>query len=219
MTRLNDLVQIGEAAKIRGVSIETLRRWEKVGKLKPADKTEGGHRRYRVADLLRVNNPNLRFTVTYARVSTPTRKSNLATQEAVLNGYCEQQGWENIYNLSDVGSGLNYKKRGLLKLIDMLQKDEVERLIITDKDRLLRFGSELVFALCEGNHTEVIILNRPTEQTPEQEMVEDIMAIITVFSARLYGRRSRRNLKAMEALHKAGEEIVDQVLTPESTQS
>lgn len=212
MLRLDDLVQIGEAAKIRGVSIETLRRWEKSGKLK-SEKTEGGHRRYRIADLLKIDNPNLRFTVTYSRVSTPARKDNLTTQDALLQGYCQSKGWENIYAITDIGSGLNYKKRGLLKLIDMLQRNEVERLVITDKDRLLRFGSELIFALCEGNNTEIVILNRPTEVEPEQEMCEDIMAVITVFSARLYGRRSRRNLKAMEALHAAGEKILDEVLT------
>ena len=95
----------------------------------------------------------------------------------------------------------------------MLQRNEVERLVITDKDRLLRFGSELIFALCEGNSTSVIILNRPMTKEPEQEMCEDILSIITVFSARLYGRRSRRNLKAMKALHETGEKLVAEILT------
>jgi putative resolvase len=215
MHRLEELVQIGDAAKIRGVSIDTLRRWEKNGKLKPIDRTEGGHRRYRVADLLRVDNPSIRFTVTYGRVSTAAKKEDLVRQNAVLEGYCQTQGWDKVYHLSDIGSGMNYKKKGLLKLIDMLQKNEVERLVITDKDRLLRFGSELIFALCEGNNTEIVILNRPTSIEPEQEMCEDILAIVTVFSARLYGRRSRRNLKAMQALHEAQEKIIAEVLTSE----
>lgn len=215
MFRLDDLVQIGDAARIRGVSIETLRRWEKSGKLKPY-KTEGGHRRYRVAELLKVDNPNLRFTVTYSRVSTPDKKSELMTQSSLLLGYCDSNGWKNVYQITDVGSGLNFKKKGLLKLIEMLQKNEVERLIITDKDRLLRFGSELIFSLCEGNNTEVIILNKPSSLEPEQEMVEDILSVITVFSARLYGRRSRRNLKAMKVLHEAQSKILDEVLTEQS---
>ncbi len=91
----------------------------------------------------------------------------------------------------------------------MLQRNEVERLIITDKDRLLRLGSELIFSLCEINGTEIIILNKPVEQEPEQEMVEDVLAILTVFSARLYGKRSKRNLQAMQALHEAAEKIID----------
>lgn len=216
MHRLDSLVTIGEASKIRGVSIDTLRRWEKNGKLQSVDRTEGGHRRYRVADLLKIDNPNLRYTVCYGRVSTPEKKEDLARQLAVLSAHCQNSGWNNIYRISDIGSGLNYKKRGLLKLIDLLQRNEVERLVITDKDRLLRFGSELIFALCEGNSTEVIILNKPVNLEPEQEMCEDILSIITVFSARLYGRRSRRNLKAMKALHIAGETIITEVLTDKS---
>jgi len=208
MHRLEYLVQIGEAAKIRGVSIDTLRRWERTGKLK-SEKTEGGHRRYRIAELLKVDNPSLRHTIIYGRVSTPDKKEDLARQIGVLELYCQQQGWEPVYTLKDVGSGLNYRKRGLLKLIDLLQRNQVERLLVTDKDRLLRFGSELIFALCENNSTEIIILNKPADQEPEQELVEDVLAVITVMSARLYGKRSRRNLKAMQAMHECVEKITD----------
>jgi excisionase family DNA binding protein len=208
MLRLEDLLQIGDAAKLRGVSIDTLRRWEKAGKIQ-AVRTEGGHRRYRVADLLKVNNSSLRHTVVYGRVSTTDKKDDLARQIAVLELYCQQQNWESVYVLKDIGSGLNYKKRGLLKLIDLLQRDEVERLIITDKDRLLRFGSELIFALCENNGTEVIILNRPITLEPEQELVEDVLAVITVMSARMYGKRSKRNLQAMQAMHECAEKIIN----------
>ncbi|NMG07898.1 IS607 family transposase [Brasilonema sp. UFV-L1] len=211
MHRLEDLLQIGDAAKLRGVSIDTLRRWEKTGKIQ-AVRTEGGHRRYRVADLLKADNPNLRHTVIYGRVSTPDKKDDLARQIGVLELYCQQQGYEEIYTLKDVGSGLNYKKRGLLKLLELLQRNQVERLLITDKDRLLRFGSELVFALCENNRTEVIILNKPITQEPEQELVDDVLAVITVMSARLYGKRSKRNLKAMQAMH----ECVDKILAAEN---
>lgn len=206
MHRLNDLINIGEAAKLRGVSIDTLRRWEKAGKIK-TERTEGGHRRYRVADLFKVENPSFRYTVCYGRVSTREKKDDLNRQMTVLEMYCQSMGWDCVYLLQDIGSGMNYRKRGLLKLVELLQRNEVERLVITDKDRLLRFGSELIFALCETNRAEVIILNRPSEQEPEQEMTEDILSIITVFSARLYGRRSRRNLKTMQTLHEAGERL------------
>lgn len=207
MHRLDDLLQIGDAAKLRGVGIDTLRRWEKSGKIQ-AVRTEGGHRRYRVSDLLKVDNPSLRHTVVYGRVSTPEKKEDLARQIGVLELYCQSHEWD-CYVLNDIGSGLNYKKRGLLKLIDMLQRNEVERLIVTDKDRLLRFGSELIFALCENNGTEVIILNQPIALEPEQELVEDVLAVITVMSARMYGKRSRRNLKAMQAMHECAEKIIN----------
>lgn len=209
MARLEDLLQIGEAAKLRGVSITTLRRWEADGKLK-AIRTDGGHRRYLVADLLKIDNPNLRHTVIYGRVSTPDKKDDLTRQLGVLKLYCESRDWHDVYEIKDVGSGLNYKKRGLLKLITLLQKNEVERLVITDKDRLLRFGAELIFALCENNGVEVCILNRPVDLEPEQELVEDVLAVITVMSARMYGKRSRRNLKAMQVLHDAAEKIISE---------
>ncbi|MDJ0799497.1 MAG: IS607 family transposase [Calothrix sp. MO_167.B12] len=207
MHRLDDLLPIGEAAKIRGVSVDTIRRWQKKGKLR-AELTEGGHRRFKVADLLKVDNPSLRFTVCYGRVSTRDKKDDLARQIAVLELYAEDKGWNERVVLKDIGSGVNYKKKGLFKLLEMLQRNEVERLIITDKDRLLRLGSELIFSLCEINGTEVIILNKAVQQEPEQEMVEDILAILTVFSARLYGKRSKRNLKAMQAMHEAAEKII-----------
>ena len=208
MYRLDDLLQIGDAATLKGVSINTLRRWEVDGKILPV-RTEGGHRRYRVSDLLKVENKELRHTVLYGRVSTPDKKEDLVRQIGVLELYCQDHGWDNVHTLKDIGSGLNYKKRGLLKLINLLQRNEVERLIITDKDRLLRFGSELIFALCENNGAEVIILNRPVQLEPEQELVEDVLAVITVMSARLYGRRSKRNLKAMQAMHECAEKILD----------
>lgn len=151
----------------------------------------------------------MRYTIIYGRSGTPDKKDDLVRQIGVLELYCQKQGGENIYTLKDVGSGLNYKKRGLLKLIDLLPRDEVERLIITDKDRLLKFGSELIFALCENNGAEVIILNRPITIEPEQELVEDVLAVMTVRSARMYGKRSKRNLKAMQAMHECAGKIMN----------
>jgi excisionase family DNA binding protein len=115
MHRLDDLINIGEAAKIRGVSIDTLRRWEKKGKISSVDRTEGGHRRFRVADLLKIDNPNLRYTVCYGRVSSREKKDDLTRQMAVLEAYCPNLGWDNIYTLTDIGSGLNYKKKRFIK--------------------------------------------------------------------------------------------------------
>lgn len=209
MHRLDDLVTIGEASKLKGVSIDTLRRWEREGKI-TTHRTEGGHRRYKVADLLQINQPEkTRFTICYGRVSTREKKDDLQRQLLVLESFCQQEGWDNIHVLKDIGSGMNYRKKGLLKLVEMLQRDEIERLVITDKDRLLRFGSELIFALCELNHVQVTILNRPADVEPEKEFVDDILSILTVFSARLYGRRSRKNLKRMQVLHDATNEIIE----------
>ncbi|MDF5722551.1 MAG: recombinase family protein [Rhizonema sp. PD37] len=106
---------LGESVSTHSVAIE------KSGKIQAVRK-EGGHRRYRVADLLKVDNPNLRHTVIYGRVSTPDKKEDLERQIGVLQLYCQQQGYEAVYTLKDVGSGLNYKKRGLLKLLELLRR-------------------------------------------------------------------------------------------------
>jgi len=84
--------------------------YQKAGKLK-VERTDGGHRRYRVADVLKVDNTKLRFTVTYGRVSTPDKKADLARQVALLDLYCQEHGYTNVYALQDIGSGLNYKNR------------------------------------------------------------------------------------------------------------
>lgn len=125
----------------------------------------------------------------------------------VLMAYCQQQKWENIEPIADLGSGLNYKKKGLTRLIHLILEDQVERLVITHKDRLLRFGSELIFALCEQMGKQVIILNPREETTFEEDLASDVLEIITVFSARLYGQRSRKNLKIMQKLHEIPQEI------------
>ena len=105
----------------------------------------------------------------------------------VLFVYCDLQGWQ-YEIISHLRSGINYNKRGLTKLVKLLLTGEVRRLIVTHKDRLLRFGSELIFSLCEQLNVEVIIINHDVNATPEQELVQDVLEVITVFSARLYGR-------------------------------
>ncbi|NJM62568.1 MAG: IS607 family transposase, partial [Oscillatoriales cyanobacterium RU_3_3] len=98
------------------------------------------------------------------------------------------------------GSGLNYSKKGLKRLIGLIVDSRVERLVITHKDRLLRFGSELIFSLCEQFGTEVVIINRTEDASFEEDASADVLEIITVFSARLYGSRSHKNKKIVEEL-------------------
>ena len=94
---------------------------------------------------------------------------------------------------------MNYRKKGLKKLLEMILERRVKRVVVTHKDRLLRFGAELVFALCEARNVEVVILNQGEEPSFEDELVQDVLEIITVFSARMYGARSHRNKKLVEA--------------------
>jgi len=102
-----------------------------------------------------------------------------------------------------LGSGMNYHKRGLRKLLSMILDEQINRLVLTHKDRLLRLGAELVFAICEEKQVEVVIINQGDESSFEEELAKDVLEIITVFSARLYGARSPKNKKLIEGMQEA----------------
>ena len=191
------LISIKEAAEVLGVSVQTLRRWEKEGKILPTHRTPGGQRRF---DLHSLHTPQPilkvqeRPTLAYARVSSHDQKEDLVRQEKMLEMFCTSCGWP-FEILSDLGSGMNYHKRGLKKLIQKILNQNIGRLVLTHKDRLLRFGAELIFAICEEIEIEVVIINQGNEPTFEEELAQDVLEIITVFSARLYGSRRRKNKK------------------------
>ena len=208
LSNMERLVSIGEAAKALGVSITTLRRWEASGRL-AAEYTAGGHRRYDLAklkpELFRAAADTQRRTVAYARVSSHDQKDDLERQKQVLELYCARQGWT-FEVIADLGSGMNYHKKGLKKLLEAIIDGQIGRLVITHKDRLLRFGAELVFAICEAKQVEVVILNQGEDTTFEEDLAKDVLEIITVFSARLYGSRLRKNQKLLDGVKKAVEE-------------
>jgi putative resolvase len=189
------LISIGELAELKAVSVDTIRRWENDGKIKSV-RTDGGHRRYRLSDFVE-QKPGK--TLAYARVSTLDQKADLDRQDAVLSGYCQSKGWE-YEVIRDLGSGMNYRKKGLAKLLTAILDGDIARLVVTHKDRLLRFGAELIFAVCEYHDIEIIILNKKEDATFEEDLASDVLEIITVFSARLYGSRSNKNKKLWEKL-------------------
>lgn len=198
---MNRFISVGEAAKYLGVSISTLRRWEEEGRLLPHERTPGGQRRYDLTclrpELFHANAKEARKTIAYARVSSRDQKDDLSKQIHVLELYCASQGW--TYEVvSDFGSGMNYYKKGLKVLLDEILSGKIGRLVITHKDRLLRFGAELVFSLCELKEVEVVIINKGIDATFEEDLAKDVLEIITVFSARLYGSRSGKNRKLLE---------------------
>ncbi|MFQ5729033.1 MAG: IS607 family transposase [Waddliaceae bacterium] len=194
---MSRFIKIGEAAKILGVSVQTLRRWESNGTLVPARKIRGT-RYYDYDALLGAQNVDSELTVAYARVSSHDQKKDLERQRDVLSSYCAAHGW-NFEVISDLGSGMNYRKKGLKKLLDAILERKIKRLVLTHKDRLLRFGAELIFTLCEVKQIEVVIINQGDECSFEEELAKDVLEIITVFSARLYGARSHKNKKLVEA--------------------
>ena len=174
----------------------------------PDERTPGGQRRY---DLSRLrpsffHRPDTeKTTIAYARVSSHDQKEDLERQKQVLELYCAAQGWT-FEVVSDLGSGMNYHKKGLTQLLKKILDGEVGRLVITHKDRLLRFGAELVFAICEAREVEVVILNKGEDTSFEEDLAKDVLEIITVFSARLYGSRSRKNAKLLKDIKAAVED-------------
>lgn len=207
MKNINEInyVSIGKAANILGVSISTLRNWDKTGKLSPSFITSGGTRMYDLVTLNLIKGKKSivpdRYTLAYARVSTQSKKKELEAQKELLTLYCSKQGYR--YKLiSDIGSGLNYNKPGLDELIELICSGQIERLVLVHRDRLLRFGSEIIFKLCNIHDVEVEIINMGDELYPNEELSRDALEIITAFSAKLYGKRSHKSLKMIDDLKK-----------------
>jgi predicted site-specific integrase-resolvase len=198
------LVGIQEAAAFLGVATQTLRRWEREGRLIPDERTLGGRRRY---DLSRLQAEPFRSprtgrrTVAYARVAHDSR-DDLARQAQSLELYCARQAWP-YEIITDVGSGMNYHRAGLKRVLDGILGGEVGRLVITHKDRLLRFGTELVFGICEARRVEVVILNQDDDTAFEDELASDVLDMVAVFSARLYGSRSDRSQALLDGVRQA----------------
>jgi predicted site-specific integrase-resolvase len=193
-------VSIGETAIILGVSVVTLRRWDRSGLLKPIFRTFGNHRRYNLSDITKIYNKdsNIKKVVGYSRVSTFDQKKDLKVQSEVISNYIKSK-YTDFEIIEDLGSGLNYNKRGLKKLIKMICEQRISVLVLTHKDRLLRFGSEIIINLCERFNVKVEIINSTEEETFEQALCNDVLSIITVFSAKLHGKRSHKNQKLLEA--------------------
>lgn len=186
---------INELSKELNVSKSTLRRWEKEGKIK-SERTIGGHRRYLKKDVKTESNDN-KNVIAYARVSTHSQKYDLERQKQLLELYCTKNGYRYTI-ISDLGSGLNYKKKGLLELLNLIEDNKVSKIVLTHKDRLLRFGSEIIFYICGLKNIDVEIINNTDNKDDEKEFVKDVLEIITVFSSKLYGKRSNKNKKIIE---------------------
>ena len=198
MTQQSDLVRIGLAARLLGVTPQTLRKWEATGHHVPVRKSLGGTRYYSESQLLGHRFDGLP-TVCYARVSSHDQKADLERQAALLETYCAAHGWTSLV-IRDLGSGVNYRKGGLHQLLEMVIERRLQRLVLTHKDRLLRFGAELVFTLCELRGIEVVVIHQGEQPSFEEELAQDVREIITVFSARLYGSRSRKYRKLLDTL-------------------
>ena len=201
---------INEFSKILGVSAQTLRNWDKKGKLHPHHTSSNGYRYYSHEQLNQVMNikPNLdRLVIGYCRVSSNKQKDDLERQIENMKLYLIAQG-EPFKIISDIGSGINYQKKGLQELIKLISQNKVEKVVVLYKDRLLRFGFELVEYIASLHNCDIEIIDN-TEKIEQQELVEDLVQIITVFSCKLQGKRANKAKKLVKELVEAGDEKDD----------
>jgi len=198
------MYSIGEFAKKIGVTIQTLRDWDKSGKLKPAYRSKGNHRYYsqeQLNEILQKRVPNKRINVGYVRVSANHQKDDLKRQYELMELFLVKQGKE-FKIIQDIGSGINYNKKGLKELLKLIATNQCNTIFVLHKDRLLRFGYELIEEFAKLHNTKIVVINKDDDKTDEEELVEDILNIIHVFSCRLNGKRSHINKKIIKELEK-----------------
>lgn len=195
-----------DVTKILGVTAQTLRNWDKEGKLKPSYTKSNGYRYYSEDVILsytqeRKTKKDINV-VLYARVASKEQQDDLERQISNLKEYAKDK-YEKYDVISDIGSGINYEKPGLKKLIEMINKKQVDIIVVLYKDRLLRYGFELVEYFAKLNNVKIEVIDK-IDKNQDQELVEDLVQIITVFSCKLQGKRKK---KTKELLQKTIDEI------------
>ena len=203
---------IGQFAKAIGKTTKTLRNWDKNGKLKPVRVEDTGYRYYSQEQLnhflgLKLEKQINKKIIGYCRVSSHKQKDDLERQIENVKTYMYAKGYQ-FEIITDIGSGINYNKKGLNQIIDMVTNSEVEKILVLYKDRLIRFGYELIENLCNKFGTIIEIIDN-TEKTEQQELVEDLVQIVTVFSCRLQGKRANKAKKMIKELIEDDKDIKD----------
>lgn len=203
---------IGKFANRIGKTIQTLRNWDKKNILKPSHVTQGGTRYYSQEQLnyflgLKSEKQINKKIIGYCRVSSHKQKDDLERQIENVKTYMYAKGYQ-FEIITDIGSGINYNKKGLNQLIDMVTNSEIEKIVVLYKDRLIRFGYELIENLCNKFGTTIEIIDN-TEKTEQQELVEDLVQIVTAFSCRLQGKRANKAKKMIKELIEDDKNIKD----------
>lgn len=197
-------LSIHKVASILGVTPQTLRQWDANGYFVPAQRRGNGYRYYTKKQVEQfaeqfntIKNKN-RINIGYCRVSTNKQKDDLVRQVENVELYLKSL--KTPYQIiKDIGSGINYSKKGLSELLDLICKNKVDTIYVLYKDRLVRFGFEIIQKVAELHNTQIVVLDNE-DKTKEQELVEDLMQIITVFSCRLHGKRAAKTKQLMRDL-------------------
>ena len=177
-----------EFAKIVGVSVKTLQRWDNHGKL-PAKRTPSNYRYYTDEDLRialgEKPKPVVRKVVVYCRVSSNNQRAELKNQIKAMEEFANNCGYSITETIQEIGSGLNFKRKKFIEMIISMLKGEIEVIVIAHKDRLCRFAFDLVEQLAKYSDCKIVIANQ-THLSPQQELCDDLLSIVHCFSCRLY---------------------------------
>jgi len=196
------LYRTGEVAKRLGVSTMTVRRWIKAGKIKAYQ--IGREFRIPESEVLRLLEGKLPDKVViYARVSSRDQKEDLERQVEYLKNYCSSKGYQVVKILTDISSGLNESRKGLKNLFKLVESGEITKVVITYRDRLTRFGFKYLEQYFNSHGVEIEVIFDDEGKTPEKELVEDLLAIVTSFAGKLYGARSHKKKRLVEAVKNA----------------
>lgn len=192
-------------AELLGVSVKTLQRWDRDGILK-ANRTPTDRRYYTYDQYLQFKGINTvednREIVIYARVSTRNQKDDLKNQVEFLKTFCNSKGMIVSQCIEDFGSGLNYNRKKWNQLLNEVMENKIKTIVISNKDRFIRFGYDWFEKFCDKFHTSIIVVNNET-LSPNEELVQDIISILHVFSCRLYGlRKYKKQIKEDEEIAK-----------------
>lgn len=196
------LISIGKFAKKVGLTTASLRRMHQSGECIPYHITKGGTRYYSLDQLKDFSTADKKekLVIGYCRVSTSSQKDDLETQISNVKSYMYAKGY-NFEIISDIGSGINYKKKGLQKLLNKINDQEISKIVVLYKDKLIEFGFELIEYLCNINNIEIEIIDN-TKQSKEQELSDDLIQIVTIFANQLYGQRSKKTKQLISGVKK-----------------
>jgi putative resolvase len=196
--------RIGEAAVRLGVCTKTIRRWDAAGKIQ-CHRTPGGHRRISLSEIERVLThptsspapPSPSQIAIYCRVSShdQKKKGDLTRQIAAAEEFCQQNHLKPDYVFHDVSSGLNTRRGGLKKLCCLIEQKKVRKVVITYPDRLTRFGFGYLTRYFQSHGTEILAIHQHSTRSMQEELVQDLIAIVTSFSGRVHGMRSHRKAR------------------------
>jgi len=193
---MEKLYSMREASEMLGVHIRTLQKWDEEGKIHCV-RTIGGKRRVPESEIKRILGlREERKVIGYARVSSHTQRDDLERQIEAITQYAKEHGW-NIEILKDIGSGLNEDRKSFQKLLKMVMNKEVSKVIVTCPDRLTRFGFKTLQQFFQSYDTEIIVINQE-EKEPREELVEDLITIVSHFAGKLYGMRSYKYKEVVE---------------------